>query len=217
MTLDDLRRLAAMGEGHHLEFKNRVPRADRLAREVIALANTDGGKVLLGVDDDGSVIGLKDADEELFALREALGPRVEPEVEVEVESVRVSRRRMALVVDVPASPERPHYLRPGGDPREKRRAFVRVDDQSVEASREAVQLMKAQRRGEGARFTFGERERKLLAYLDRHERIDVAGYARLAAVPPWKASKTLVQLAHAGVLALHAQPGGADYFTAAVA
>ena len=216
MTLDDLRRLAAMGEGRHLEFKNRVPRPDRLAREVIALANTDGGKVLLGVDDNGSVIGLKDADEELFALREALGPRVEPEVEVEVETVRVSRRRLALVVDVPASHDRPHYLRPGGDPREKRRAFVRVADQSVEASREAVQLMKAERRGEGARFTFGDRERNLLAYLDRHERVTVGEYARMANVPPWKASKTLVQLAHAGVLSLHAQPGGADYFTASV-
>ena len=42
MTLDDLRRLAAMGEGRLLEFKNRVPAADKLAREVIALANTDG-------------------------------------------------------------------------------------------------------------------------------------------------------------------------------
>ena len=216
MTLDDLRRLAAMGEGRHLEFKNRVPRADRFAREVIALANTDGGKVLIGVDDDGSVVGVKDADEELFALRQALGARVEPAVEVDVEPVRVSRRRLALVVDVPASGERPHYLRPNGDPREKRRVFVRVADQSVEASREAVQLMKAERGGAGARFTFGERERKLMAYLDRHERVTVTEYARLAAVPPWRASKTLVQLAHAGLLALHAQPGGADYFTASV-
>ena len=216
MTLDDLRRLAAMGEGHHLEFKNRVPRPDRLAREIIALANTDGGKVLIGVDDDGSVVGVRDADEELFALREALGGRVEPEVDIDVEPVRISHRRMALVVDVPASGDRPHYLRPDGDPRQKRRAFVRVDDQSVEASREAVQLMKEQRKGTGARFTFGERERKLLAYLDRHERVTVEGYARLAGVPPWKASKTLVQLAHAGVLALHAQPGGGDYFTASV-
>ena len=217
MTLDDLRRLAAMGEGRHLEFKNRVPRADKLAREVIALANTDGGKVLIGVDDDGSVVGVKDADEELFALREALGNRVEPEVGVDVEPVRVSRRRLALVVDVPASGERPHYLRPGGDPRQKRRAYVRVDDQSVEASPEAVLLMKEQRKGTGARFTFGERERRLLTYLDRHEKVNVAEYARLADLPPWKASKTLVQLAHAGVLTLHAQPGGADYFTASVA
>ena len=217
MTLDDLRRLAAMGEGRHLEFKNRVPRPDRLAREVIALANTDGGKVLIGVDDDGSVIGVKDADEELFALREALRGRVEPEVELDVAPVRVSRRRLALVVDVPPSAERPHYLRPGADPRQKRRAFVRVADQSVEASPEAVSLMKEQRKGTGARFTFGERERRLLAYLDRHERINVSEYARMAGLPPWKASKTLVQLAHAGVLSLHAQPGGADYFTASVA
>ena len=36
MTSDDVKRLAAMGEGQHLEFKNRVPRPERIAREVIA-------------------------------------------------------------------------------------------------------------------------------------------------------------------------------------
>ena len=57
MTSNDVKRLAAMGEGRTLEFKNRVPRPERIAREVIALANTDGGTVLVGVDDDGTVLG----------------------------------------------------------------------------------------------------------------------------------------------------------------
>ena len=46
MTSNDVKRLAAMGEGRTLEFKNRVPRPERIAREVIALANTDGGSGL---------------------------------------------------------------------------------------------------------------------------------------------------------------------------
>ena len=218
MTHDELRRLAAMGEGAHLEFKNRVPRPERIAREVIALANTDGGKVLVGVDDDGTVLGLKDAAEEFFALQQALHERILPDVELDFETVRVSRTREVLVVHVPASPLRPHVLLPERRPDgtlPKRRAFVRVADQSVEASREAVALMRAEGRGDAVTFTFGDAERRLLEYLDRHERITVRQYARMTKTPPWRASKTLVMLARAGIVALHPREGGDDYFTAA--
>jgi hypothetical protein len=220
MTHEDLKRLVALGEGRTLEFKNRVPRPHRIAREVIALANTDGGRVLIGVDDDGSIIGLKDIDEEAFALEAALDGLVEPPVDVRVQRVRVSRRREVLVVDVPPSAARPHFLAPDPDatdaPR-RRNAFVRVDDASVEASRETVDLLKAERRGDAVLFTFGDNERRLLEYLDRHERITVREYGRMARVPPWRASRTLVTLVRAGILALHARPGGADFFTAALA
>ncbi len=217
MTPDDLRRLAAMGEGRHLEFKNRVPRPERIAREIIALANTDGGKVLVGVDDDGTVLGVKDAHEEFFTLQAALADRILPPVDLGFEPVRVSRTREVLVVHVPASPDRPHVLRSKQRPdgtQARQRAFVRVADQSVEASREAVAIMKADGRGEAVTFTFGDAERQLLDYLVRHETITVRTYARMHELPPWKASKALVMLARAGILALHPREGGEDVFTA---
>ena len=218
MTHDDVKRLAAMGEGRTLEFKNRVPRPDRIAREIIALANTDGGKVLVGVDDDGTVLGVKDAQEQFYTLKEALADRILPAVELGFEPVRISRTREVLVVHVPASPDRPHVLRPDRRPDgtlPKQRAFVRVADQSVEASREAVAIMKAEGRGDAVAFTFGDAERRLLEYLDRHERITVKEYARLSRQPPWRASKALVVLARAGIVSLHPREGGDDFFTAA--
>ena len=217
MTADDLRRLAAMGEGRHLEFKNRVPRPERIAREVIALANTDGGKVLVGVDDDGTVLGVKDAQESFFALQTALDDRILPPVELDFESVRISRKREVLVVHVPASLDRPHKLRPDRRPDgklPKQRAFVRVADQSVEASAAAVEMMKAEARGDAVTFTFGDAERRLLDYLAEYETITVTTYARMHDLPPWKASKALVMLARAGILALHPREGGEDVFTA---
>jgi len=219
MTSDDVRRLATLGEGRTLEFKNRVPRPERIAREVIALANTDGGKVLVGVDDDGTVLGVKDAQEEFYALQTALDDRILPPVDLRFEPVRISRTREVLVVHVPASVDRPHVLRPDRRPDgtlPPQRAFVRVADQSVEASREAVALMKAEGRGDAVAFTFGDAERRLLEYLDRHERITVKEYARMNKLPPWKASKALVMLARAGIVALHPREGGDDYFTAAL-
>ncbi|MAQ94265.1 hypothetical protein B1759_06095 [Rubrivirga sp. SAORIC476] len=216
MTSNDVKRLAAMGEGRTLEFKNRVPRPERIAREVIALANTDGGTVLVGVDDDGTVLGVKDAQEEFFALQTALADRILPPVDLRFEPVRISRTREVLVVHVPASMDRPHVLKPDRRPDgtlPKQRAFVRVADQSVEASREAVALMKAEGRGDAVTFTFGDAERRLLEYLDRHEQITVREYARMTTMPPWKASKALVMLARAGIVALQPRQGGEDVFT----
>lgn len=214
MTADDLKRLVALGEGTRLEFKNRVPRPDRIARELIALANTDGGTLLIGVDDDGSIPGVKDAQEELYALDKALEGRVEPPLDFAVQAVPTSRTRSVLVLTVPPSDQRPHYLRPGADPRVKRQAYMRFEDQSVEASREAVALMKAAGRGDAVTFTFGDAERRLLEYLDRHERISVEQYARMNKMPIWRASKALVTLTRAGIVCLHARPGGEDWFTA---
>ena len=219
MTHDDLKRLVALGEGLQIEFKQRVPQPERIAREVIALANTRGGKVLVGVGDDGEIVGVKDPDEEVFALRAALDARGAPPVPLSVEGVRVSRRREVLVVDVPESAAKPHFLvdEPSGDglaPADaaRRTAFVRVGSMSVEASREAVRLMRAERNGADVRFRFGDAEQLLMKYLERHERVTVREYARLAALAERDASHTLVLLTRAGIL-VHHPDAQEDFFT----
>jgi predicted HTH transcriptional regulator len=218
MDVQDLKRLVGLGEGAHLEFKRRVPRPDRIAKEVIALANTNGGKVLVGVDDDGSLVGVKDAEEELFALQEALETHCEPPVALAINGVRISRRREVLVIDVPRSAQRPHYLISDEPTANRsaplRKAYVRIGAESVEASREAVSLMKAERDPRDVRFTFGEAEQQLMRYLERYERITVREYARLSGLPVWRASRTLVLMARAGVLQFHPDTGE-DSFTVA--
>ena len=56
----DLAILIQEGEGTTLEFKEGL--SSSLTREMVALANTIGGRILLGVRDDGSVAGLKDSN-----------------------------------------------------------------------------------------------------------------------------------------------------------
>ena len=67
MTLEEIKRLVARGEGRHLEFKRRVPEPERVAKEVVAFANSGGGRLLLGVDDDGTIVGVRDSEEEEFS------------------------------------------------------------------------------------------------------------------------------------------------------
>jgi predicted HTH transcriptional regulator len=215
MNQRDLKRYVSFGEGFYIEFKRRTPQPERLAKEVIAFANARGGKLFVGVDDDGTVRGVKDVEEERFVIRRALDEHCDPPVEVAIEAVPVTRKREVIVVDVPESPEKPHYLvgQANGDAR-ARVPYVRVADQSIEASREAVRLMKHERNPKDVRFEFGDKERTLMRYLDRHEQITVEAFARLVDIPRRRASQTLVLLAKANLLRFYPDEH-ADYFTLA--
>ena len=57
--LTELRKLISKGEGLHLEFKRKALHPDKILRELIAFANSGGGILLVGVDDDKSIPGLK--------------------------------------------------------------------------------------------------------------------------------------------------------------
>lgn len=212
MTLDDLKRFVSVGEGRHTEFKRRMPQPERLAREVIAFANADGGRLFLGVSDEGEIVGLRDVFEEEYGLVEALSRHVEPRIETYIERVPITPKREVLVVEVPSSAHKPHFLISANGNGETRSAFVRVGASSVAASREAVRLMRFERNPRDVRFEFGEKERVLMRYLDRHERITVDQFARLAAIPRRQASQTLVLLAKADLLRLHPDEAE-DYFT----
>lgn len=212
ITLQELSRLASLGEGPFLEFKLKVPRPQRIAKEVVAFANTRGGQLLLGVDDDGTITGLRDPGEEEFALKIAMRDYCDPPVEIEIDRVQIAHRRDVVLVRVPESRNKPHYVK-DEDASSPRIAYIRVEDKSVEASAEAITLMSAEEE-DRISFEFGDKERLLLRYLDQYGRITVSEFATLANITQSLASETLVLLTRASLLDLHAGHRS-DYFTLA--
>ncbi len=210
MTLQELNQLVALGEGPTLEFKRKVPRPERIAKEIIAFANTQGGRLLLGVDDNGTLVGVRDADEEVFALCQALRRCAIPPIAFTLERIQLEHRREVIVVTIEESARKPHFLRNG----HQRQAYVRVADRRIEASPEVLALMRAQKRPRRIVFTFGENELRLMRYLETYGRITVTQFAHLANLSRQQASRTLVRLAEANLLRLHPDEPQ-DYFTLA--
>lgn len=201
MSPADLRRLVKIGEGYHLEFKRRVSSPVRIAREAIALANTWGGTILVGVNDDGSIPGLKDTEEELFDLRRAFDDHCRPPIPFSHEVVPISEKRDVIAATVHESRKKPHALAAidsGSSPE----VFVRVHEQTVVASPEMVELMKHEHSTEDVRFEFGDKELLLLRYLETYDSIRVDQFARVAEISEEAASSTLVVLTRAGVTRL---------------
>ena len=78
-----LSNLIALGEGFTTEFKRSMP--SELGREICAFANASGGVILIGVDDAGTVVGVKDHNR-LKSQVQSVARSADPPVAVEVES-----------------------------------------------------------------------------------------------------------------------------------
>lgn len=197
--LKNLRQLVRQGEGQQLEFKLKSNHPDKIMKEVVAFANSEGGKLLIGVADDKELIGLKYPDEDEYIISKSIEKYIFPEVEYSLEKVRLDNEKEVLIYDIFASEKKPHCLDLKGIP-DERKIFVRSADKSIQASKEVKEILKGRKKDKGYKFAYGEKERTLMQYLDRHQEITVSKFAEIAEIPKKTASRTMVLLVLAGVL-----------------
>ena len=200
--------MAAKGEGLRIEFKKKAAFPEKIVREVIAFANTDGGDLLIGIDDDGTVSGQRYIEEEIFVMERAIRELIFPALTVEIFTVKLSEKKGVAVFRIQKSPDRPHYLHEAN----RKQAFVRVQDRSIQASREVWEVLKKGRIPKDTIFTYGWKEEILIKAVEESGRITLKEFSKLAKIPHFLASKTLVRLVTANVLAIHPQESE-DYFT----
>lgn len=208
MTLQEVKTLAAKGEGRTIEFKKKAAFPEKIVKEVIALANTEGGNLLIGVDDDGTVSGQRFIIEEIFVMEKAIRELIFPELSYEVFTIKLSEKKGVAVFRIPLSSDRPHFLKE----KEKKQAYIRVEDRSIQASREVWEVLKKSRVPKDTVFTYGKKEETLMKALGEQGKITLREFAQLAQIPRFLASKTLVRLVTANVLHIHPQESE-DYFT----
>lgn len=200
MTLDDLRNLAQTGEGMYLEFKRTIPSAEKIAREIAAFANSKGGRILVGVDDDKSLVGIEAYQEDEYLLSKAARENCIPEVNITMELVHLGERDI-LIVSIPGDGNRPVYVQAEGE----ETVYIRDRDKSVVASNERVMLLTKESSSNGVRFEYGPRERKLFRYLNEYEKITAVKYSDLIDASDEQAAEILINLVSAGILKLITQ------------
>ncbi|MCU0470377.1 MAG: ATP-binding protein [Arcicella sp.] len=197
MNLKDLKNLVRQGENSTLEFKLKANHPEKIIREIVAFANTKGGKLLVGVGDDKTIPGLKFVDEEEYMLVRAIERNCFPPLHYNIERIAVTDERDVLMFTIPQSKEKPHFVQL--DHEETGKAYVRVKDRSVQASREVKQILRRENE-EGIQFRYGEKEKVLMSYLYENQRITLGKFAEIAKIPLWLASRTLVLLVLSNVL-----------------
>lgn len=203
-----LRRLVDEGEHQTLEFKRKANHPKKIIREFVAFANTNGGQLLLGVEDNGGIFGTKEPDGDEYLLMGVVQKMIFPAIQIKISRVPVTSNRAVLIFDVEESNQKPHFVRE----EERKQAFVRVRDMSVQASREMTSLMRYENRNNGVRFEFGDVERRLLQYIQVVTRTTVTDVQQQLRLPKRRASGLLITLVRAGLLEIHPTEAE-DYFT----
>jgi len=198
------------GEGLKVEFKRKVSTPEKIAKEMIAFANTSGGIILFGIDDDRSIVGVESEKGEMEFIEQAATWHCSPPIEHEVR-IFSHRGLDILCVEIPESTCKPHFLVGVDDSEQK--SYVRIGEKSMQASREMIKVMTLLSGKTGpVRIIVGAAEKRLFEYLEHHERITVREYAELINISERRASRLLVRLVRAGALAIHTAEKS-DYFT----
>jgi hypothetical protein len=200
MELRLLKELVKRGEGEHVEFKLKSNHPEKIVREIVAFANSGGGKLFVGVGDDKSIKGLKDAEEDEYTLSRAIDKYIFPKIAYKHEKIPITHDRDVLVLTIPKSIDKPHYV---VDDTGVRQAYIRVEDKSIQASREMKEIMRRGRGDRDIRFQYGEKEEKLMKLLDEKESVTVDLFAAFAGIPRKIASNTLVVMVLARILEVH--------------
>ncbi len=205
----NLKRLILAGENVNLDFKKTISNAEKIAKTLVAFANNSGGKLLIGVADDGNIKGVKAEEEEKYMITKAAHLYCKPAIEPKFEEIYVDNK-LVLVVDIAKSDLKPHYAL---DENKKWWVYFRVKDKSVLASKIIVDVLKESSKETGQLISYSEYEKKLLTYLEEHGRITLKQYSKLTKCAHRKAQKIMVSLILTGIILPHTSEKE-EYFTA---
>ena len=206
----NIKRLILEGENVSLDFKKTISSSQKIAKTLVAFANNRGGKLLIGVADDGSIKGVKAEDEEKYMITKAAHIFCKPALEPKFEEIYVDDK-LILIAEIAKSNLKPHYAM---DENNKWWVYFRVKDKSVLASKIIVDVLKETNNETGQFISYSDQEKKLLSYLEEHGRITLKEYSKITRSAYKKAQKVIVSLILTGVLVPHTSEKE-EYFTAA--
>ncbi len=205
----NIKRMIIEGEGVTLDFKKTITSCEKIAKTLVAFANNKGGRLLIGVLDDGTIKGVKSEDEEKYMITRAAGFFCRPTLEPIFEEVYIDDK-LVLVAQIEPSDSKPHYSL-GEDG--KWWVYIRIKDKSMLASKIVVEVLKHSNNNEGVLIEYSSKEKALLEYLHLQERITVKEYCVLLNLSRRRAQRILVNLVLSGVIRVHTTEKE-EYYTA---
>lgn len=167
--------LIQQGEHQTQDFKYCISDSRKIARSLVAFANTDGGRLLIGVKDNGNIAGVR-SEEEYYMVEAAARIYSKPMIDFTTKQHFIDGKTV-LEVMIKPSPDKPHYA---VDENGNWWAYFRKDDENRLANKVMLEVWKKQKSTDGILINYSEGEKILLDYLENHEKISVSKFARIA-------------------------------------
>ncbi|HRW96062.1 MAG TPA: ATP-binding protein [Bacteroidales bacterium] len=184
-----IRKLIAQGEHQQLDFKFEISDSKKIARTLAAFSNTDGGKLLVGVKDNGAIAGVR-SEEEFYMVEAAARMYCRPPIEFATREWNIEGKTV-LEIDIPKSNSGP-YSAPDKDG--KWMIYIRVHDQNLLANTVLLKVWQLQNRKKGITIRYTDKEKILLDYLDKNQEITLSKFRKIAGINRKVAEKVLADL-----------------------
>ena len=131
MLKSELLEILVNGENSGVEFKRDDIRPEQLAKEIVALANFQGGRVILGVEDDGTISGLQQHNVQEWVLN-IFRDKVFPQIIPFYEEMKIDDQHRVAVITIATGVSKPYMLKHNN----REEIYIRMGDRSELASRE---------------------------------------------------------------------------------
>lgn len=190
--------LIAAGENETLDFKKTITSVSKIAKTIVSFANHKGGKLLVGVNDNKTVAGIR-SEEEKYMLEMAAGFFCKPSLEIQIEEIDFDGKTI-LEVNIPEGTHKPYCAK---DEDGKWWAYIRVKDQSLLASKIVVDVMRRSSSQTPTFIKYSTKEQGVLDYLNNNDRITLKEVCKMLNISRWRAQRMLVNLVSVGALKVH--------------
>lgn len=189
LSSQDLKSLVREGEHENQDFKYKISNSRKIARTLSSFANTSGGRLLVGVRDNGQIAGVKDEDD-IYMIESAADIWLSPRIEIEVFAHLIDGKLVWEVV-VPEGKEKPYAV----EEETGMVAYYRDEDQNFAANAVLKEIWRQDARNESRHpVPFSEKEKRLIQYIKDYNEVTVSKASKVMELPRNKTIATLARL-----------------------
>jgi predicted HTH transcriptional regulator len=204
--LDQLHTYITEGEHQQQDFKFRVDDAKKIARTICAFANTDGGRLLIGVKDNGKVVGIN-PEEEYHIIEGAAELYCKPKIAFTTQ-VWQEDHKLVLEVIITPSGNRPHKAK---DENDRWKTYVRRDDHTLLANKILIGVWKLRKNPSNRPQQFTDQEHLLLNNIKNLQPITLSKIYRKTDLKMSVIDKLLIQFVAWEVIDMNITRDGTFY------
>lgn len=190
-----IKQLISEGEHCHQDFKFEISDARKIARSLSAFANTEGGRLLVGVKDNGKIAGIR-SEEEIYMIEAAATMYCQPQVELETQTYQVEGKTV-LEIRINETPSKPVYAL---DEENKPWAYLRIHDENILATPVHLKVWQHTKKTEGVLVAFTEREQRLLDAMKEKETVSLNQCCKLCKINRQTACELLADFIRFGLV-----------------
>ena len=190
-----IQELIKEGEHQQQDFKFEISDVCKIAKSLSAFANTDGGRLLIGVKDNGKIAGVH-SEEEQYMIQAAAELYCVPPVAYEMTTYIVEGKQV-LLANIKRTEKRPVYAK-GEDG--NLLAYVRVADENILATPVHLRYWQQSESLHGELTVYTEKEQHLLSLLNEHRMLTLNKCCRLSKLPRPVTIKLLARFIRYGIV-----------------